>query len=178
VAPVRGLLVLITVLVTVGCGDDQGSEVETDTPATITVSSEAFAEGDEIPERFTCDGDGVSPPLEWSGEQGEAWALVVDDPDAPGGTYIHWVVLDIATRTTSVGTGDVPAGGMQVVNSSDEAAYAGPCPPSGEHRYRFTVYALDAPTGLTGSASLDDALDAIGEHATSHGTMTAVYSSP
>jgi Raf kinase inhibitor-like YbhB/YbcL family protein len=176
VALLRGVLALITALVAAGCGDDQGNEVDTDAQATITVSSEAFAEGDDIPERFTCDGDDVSPPLEWSGEPEAAWALVVDDPDAPDGTYVHWVVLDITTRTMRVGTGEVPAGGAQVVNSSAEVSYAGPCPPSGEHRYRFTVYALDAPIGLAEDASLDDALEAIGDHATSRGTLTAVYS--
>jgi Raf kinase inhibitor-like YbhB/YbcL family protein len=169
---------LIAVLAAAGCSDDQERNVETDAAATITVSSEAFAEGDQVPKRFTCDGEEVSPPLEWSGAQGEAWALVVDDPDAPRGTFVHWVVLDIPTRTTSIETGEVPAGGVQVVNSSGEASYAGPCPPSGEHRYRFTVYALDAPTRLSESASLDEALDTISEHATSRGTMTAVYSRP
>jgi Raf kinase inhibitor-like YbhB/YbcL family protein len=170
--------VLAALLVTVGCSDDQGHEVDTDAASTIAISSDAFAEGDEIPERFTCDGEEVSPPLAWSGGQGKARALVADDPDAPGGTYVHWVVIDIAMRTTSVETGRVPAGGVQVVNSSGQASYAGPCPPSGEHRYRFTVYTLDARTGLTASASLDDALDAISDHATSRGTLAAVYTRP
>ena len=163
------------ILLTAGCSADEGHEVDTDAADTITVSSKAFAEGGQIPERFTCDGEESSPPLEWSGEPAKAWALVVDDPDAPGGTFVHWVVLDIAPETTSVEAGEVPAGGVQVANSSGEASYAGPCPPSGEHRYRFTVYALDAPTGLTESASLEDAVDAIGDHATSRGTMAAVY---
>ena len=87
-------------------------------------------------------------------------------------------MIDIARRTASVETGEVPAGGVQVVNSSNEASYSGPCPPSGKHRYRFNVYALDAPTGLPQSASLDEALDAISDHATSRGTLTAVYSRP
>jgi Raf kinase inhibitor-like YbhB/YbcL family protein len=176
VAPLRGSFLLITILVTAGCSGGQGPEVDTDAAATIKVSSQAFAEGGEVPERFTCDGEELSPPLEWSGGPAMAWALVVDDPDASGGTYVHWVVLDIATGTTSVETGEVPAGGVQVVNSSGESSYAGPCPPSGEHRYRFNVYALDAPTGLAGSASLDDALDAKGDQATALGTMTAIYS--
>jgi Raf kinase inhibitor-like YbhB/YbcL family protein len=167
---------LIAVLMTAGCSDDQGPEVDTDAAATITVSSPAFAEGDELPTQFTCDGDGVSPPLAWSGGHAEAWALVVADPDAPGGTYVHWVVVDIAARATSVERGEVPASGVQLANTSDEATYAAPCPPDGEHHYRFTVYALDAPTGLTDSASLEDALDAIGDHATSLGSITAVYS--
>jgi Raf kinase inhibitor-like YbhB/YbcL family protein len=169
---------LIPALLMAGCGGDQGHEVDSKAAATIRVSSRAFAEGDEIPQRYTCDGEEVSPPLEWSGGPAKAWALVVDDPDAPGGTFVHWVVLDIDTGTTSVGTGGVPAGGVQVVNSSGEDSYAGPCPPSGEHRYRFTVYALDTPTGLAQTASLDDALDAVGDHATARGTMMAVYTRP
>jgi Raf kinase inhibitor-like YbhB/YbcL family protein len=175
VAPLRGPLLLITVLLTAGCSGDQGHEVDTDAAATIRVSSQAFAGGDEIPKRFTCDGEESSPPLEWSGGRAKAWALVVDDPDAPRGTFTHWVVLNIAAGTTSVETGEVPIGGVQVVNSSGEASYAGPCPPSGEHRYRFTIYALDAPIVLTRSESLDDVLDAIGDHATSRGTIAAVY---
>ncbi|MBO0846483.1 MAG: YbhB/YbcL family Raf kinase inhibitor-like protein [Nocardioides sp.] len=175
-APLRGPLLLITVLVAAGCGGGDGHEVNTDAAATITVSSPAFAEGGEIPTRFTCDGEQISPPLEWSGASPRAWALVVDDPDAPSGMFTHWVVLDIAKTTTSIESGHVPAGGVQVVNSSGHASYAGPCPPSGEHRYRFTVYALDAPTGLSGTASLDDAVQAIGDHANARGTLTAVYS--
>ena len=174
--PLRGSLVLATVLVTAGCGSDQRHQVETDAAARIMVSSSALSEGDEIPVQFTCDGEQVSPPLAWSGKPAKAWALVVDDPDAPGGTFVHWVVLDIPTRTTSAESGQVPAGGKQVLNSSDRTSYFGPCPPSGEHRYRFTVYALDAPTKLGTGASLDDSLDAISDHATSRGTMTAVYS--
>jgi Raf kinase inhibitor-like YbhB/YbcL family protein len=159
-----------------GCSSGQNPEVDTDAATTVTVSSQAFAEGDEMPERFTCDGEGISPPMEWSGGPAKAWALVVDDPDAPGGTYVHWVVLDIATATMSTEAGMVPAGGMQVVNSSGDASYGGPCPPSGEHRYRFTIYALAAPTGLAEGSSLDEALDAIGDNATGRGTITAVYS--
>jgi Raf kinase inhibitor-like YbhB/YbcL family protein len=173
----RSTLVLATALVAAGCAGSQDHEVETDVPATIRVSSTAFAEGERIPERFTCDGDQVSPPLRWSGGSAQARALVVDDPDASG-TFVHWVVVDIPAGTTSVATGDVPAGGTQVTSSAGDASYTGPCPPSGTHHYRFTVYALDAPTGLTASASLDDALTAIGDHATARGTLTAVYSRP
>jgi len=163
-------------MVTTGCSDDPAPEVRTDAASTITVSSEALADGHDIPRRFTCDGEEVSPPLAWSGETGKAWALVVDDPDAPGGTYVHWVVVDIAPGTMSVGTGDVPAGGVQIVNSSGDAAYAGPCPPNGEHRYRFTIYGLDAATPLSSGASLNDALDQISDHATSIGTLIVTYS--
>jgi Raf kinase inhibitor-like YbhB/YbcL family protein len=176
VAPHRSLFVTFTAVLIAGCGGGQSHGVDTDAARSVTVSSAAFGSGDEIPREFTCDGDEVSPPLTWSGAPAKAWALVVDDPDAPGGTFVHWVVLDIAGTTTSTGTGAVPAGGVQVTNSSGDASYAGPCPPSGEHHYRFTVYALDSPTRLPDTTSLDDALRAIGDHATARGTLTALYS--
>ena len=169
---------LVVVLVATGCSDDRGHQVASDAASTIAVTSDAFADGDTIPERFTCDGEEVSPPLAWSGEQVAAWALVVDDPDAPGGTYVHWVVVDIAPRTKTVRTGEVPTGGVQIANSAGDTSYAGPCPPGGEHRYRFTVYALDATTGLTEQASTAEALDAVRDHATAQGTLTAVYARP
>ena len=159
-----------------GCGGDQRGHVETDAQDAVTVTSSALAHGERIPTRFTCDGEEVSPPLQWSGPSVHAWALVVDDPDAPGGTFTHWVVVDIPAGTTSVQTGTVPHGGLEVANSSGGTSYFGPCPPNGEHRYRFTVYGLDEPTGLRDSASLADALAAIGDHATSQGTLTTVYS--
>ena len=163
-------------LVVVACGGDQGREVETDAASSVTISSPALTESLTIPTRFTCDGAELSPPLRWSGQPPRAWALVVDDPDAPAGTFTHWVVLDIPAGTTSVRTGELPMGGIEVANSSGGTSYVGPCPPDGEHRYRFTIYGLDAPTRLTHSASLQDALAAVGDHATSRGTLTAVYS--
>jgi Raf kinase inhibitor-like YbhB/YbcL family protein len=177
-AGLRRAFLLGVVLGMAGCGDDQGGDVETDVPRAVTVASPVLTDGEPVPTRFTCDGAEVSPPLQWSGPSAEEWALVVDDPDAPGGTFTHWVVLDIPAGTTSVTTGEVPQGGLEVPNSSGGTSYFGPCPPKGEHRYRFTVYALDAPTGSSEDASLDDALAAIGDHATSQGTLTAVYARP
>jgi Raf kinase inhibitor-like YbhB/YbcL family protein len=142
------------------------------------VTSTEFADGEAIPVAFTCDGAETSPPLAWNGDAGAkpaAWALVVDDPDAPGGTFVHWVVLDIPPATRSVAAGAVPAGSTQATNSSGSAAYAGPCPPSGTHHYRFTVYALTAPTGLADGASTDDALAKIRSAAEAKGTLVGVY---
>jgi Raf kinase inhibitor-like YbhB/YbcL family protein len=170
------LLLIITVVLTAACGAGGKDEVDANVASTITVTSDAFGEGDRIPQKFTCDGDEISPPLAWSGGKGSAWALVVDDPDAPGSTFVHWVVLDIAEKTRSVQAGQVPTHGVEVENSSGAASYAGPCPPSGEHHYRFTVYALDQPTGLTGDVGLDEALAEISDHATARGRLTGVYS--
>lgn len=147
--------------------------------ASIGVTSTAFAEGAPIPAVYSCRGRNVSPPLAWSGGPTEAaaLALVVDDPDAPRGTYTHWVVLDISPAVTSVGEGAVPAGAVQARNSAGEARYTGPCPPSGIHHYRFSVYALSKPLGLADGISLGIAIRAISEHAIAKGTLTGTFAS-
>lgn len=148
--------------------------------SSVSVTSTAFDEDGEIPARFTCDGKESSPPLAWEGtaRPPRAWALVVDDPDAPGGTFVHWVVLDIPRGTRSVAEAATPARAVQADNSAGDPAYAGPCPPSGRHRYRFTVYGLSERTGLHDGAALADALDAIAAAATSRGTLLATYQRP
>jgi Raf kinase inhibitor-like YbhB/YbcL family protein len=143
----------------------------------VTVRSAAFRDGAAIPARFTCDGPGTSPPLAWSGgpKDVRSWALVVDDPDAPDGTFVHWVVGGIPPATRSVGAGQVPAGGRQAKNSAGRVGYTPPCPPSGTHHYRFTVYALPARTKLATGASTDDALHAVRSAAVGHGTLVGIY---
>jgi Raf kinase inhibitor-like YbhB/YbcL family protein len=163
-------------MVSTACGGDD-EEPATDAPESIIVSSTAFQPDQPIPARFSCNGDNVSPALSWEGLPADAKsvALVVDDPDAPRGTFTHWVVVDIPVGTTSVAEGAVPSGGKQAQNSAGDAAYAGPCPPSGTHHYRFTVYALSAPTGLADGAKLDDALNAIDKVTIARGRLTGTY---
>ncbi|MDN5852305.1 MAG: YbhB/YbcL family Raf kinase inhibitor-like protein [Actinomycetia bacterium] len=105
-----------------------------------------------------------------------ALALVVDDPDAPAGTWTHWVVLDMPTKTRVSHEDKVPRGGVQAENSWGDASYGGPCPPSGTHRYRFKLYALDESTGLDAGASLEEALAAVDEHAIARGQLVGTYS--
>lgn len=169
-----GALTLLVAFVA-GCGGD--GDVETETSSSIAVTSSAFDEGAPIPEVYSCRGLNVSPPLAWSGVPADAaaLALVVDDPDAPGGSYVHWVVVDIDADTTSVSERALPSGGVQAENSGGDARYVGPCPPSGTHRYRFTVYALSEPTGLSDGAPLNEALEAISANAISQGTLTGTF---
>jgi Raf kinase inhibitor-like YbhB/YbcL family protein len=144
---------------------------------TISVDSPDITEGEPIPRRYTCDGEDVSPPLRWSGipQDTVALALVVDDPDAPRGTFTHWVVVDIDPGVTSLARGQSPQGAQQIANSAGRASYMGPCPPSGVHRYRFTVYALSRRLALPPRASLQSALDAIGAAATAQGRLVGTY---
>jgi hypothetical protein len=175
--------VVSAVIAATTSGCDSGGE-RADPPtggaSVITVTSSAFGEGQPIPEKYSCDGDEVSPPLAWSGVPNEAaaLALVVDDPDAPGGTYVHWVVANIDPSARSVGEGAVPAGGVQVANSAGNASYAGPCPPSGTHRYRFTVHALDRSVDIGDGESLDDAFTAVDDASVAQGTLTGTYERP
>ncbi len=176
----RLVVPLLCCLATAGCADDPAADLDVQAPATVTVTSTAFGEGGGIPTRFTCDGEEISPPLAWESTSGDprAWALVVDDPDAPGSTFVHWVVLDIPRGTQSVAEASAPAGSVQADNTAGDAGYAGPCPPSGRHRYRFTVYGLSERTGLDDGAALGDALDAISSEAVSRGTLLATYERP
>ncbi|MGZ0147496.1 YbhB/YbcL family Raf kinase inhibitor-like protein [Kribbella sp. WER1] len=173
----RRLLVWAAVLLSAAaCGGGPGKEPSVVTPISMTVTSTAFRDGGAIPRRYTCDGAGTSPPLAWTGTPADAKALaiVVDDPDAPNGTFTHWVVLDLAPDTTSLTEGAAPAG-KQADNSAGKPSYFGPCPPSGTHHYRFTVYALSKATNLPAGTKLADALKAIDSNAIARGRLTATY---
>lgn len=120
-----------------------------ETRADLSLSSPAFGDGETIPTLYTCDGRDISPPLQWRGvpEEARSLALVVDDPDAPAGTWVHWVVYNIPPDTARLAedtaSEDLPAGAREGVNSWGRTGYGGPCPPSGEHRYLHKLYALD-----------------------------------
>ena len=109
----------------------------------MKLKSEDFEDNNEIPSEFTCDGRDVSPQLSWEDVPAEtkSFTLSVADPDAPMGTFIHWLVFDIPKEVNNIARGTVP--GKQVENDFGKKDYGGPCPPSGTHRYIFTLYALD-----------------------------------
>lgn len=148
------------------------------TDTTFHLSSTAFAEGGEIPSRFTCDGEDVSPDLTWEGAPSNtaALALVVDDPDAKG--WVHWVVFDM-TGTSSGGLAEgistSPDSPPQGTNDFRRVGWGGPCPPSGEHRYAFRLLALDEPLGLTGAPAAADVLSAAEGHIVGEAQLTARY---
>jgi Raf kinase inhibitor-like YbhB/YbcL family protein len=163
-----------------GCGFVGAKETDTGTGTateSLAVRSSAFRDGAPIPLEFSCRGAGISPPLAWSGVDRDARsvALVVDDPDAPGGTFTHWVVFNIDPKTTSVGAGAVPAGASQARNSAGQARYDGPCPPSGTHHYRFTVYVLRSPLTVPGGSAMDRVLAAIRAKGIAKGTLTGTF---
>lgn len=123
----------------------------------IRIESPALSEGDTVPTRFTCDGENVSPPLRWSGVPGDATELRISltDPDAPRGTFTHWLVTGVDAATSEVETGAVPVGAIEGVNDFGDSGYGGPCPPAGApHRYVFTIEALDAAGNVVDSGQL------------------------
>jgi Raf kinase inhibitor-like YbhB/YbcL family protein len=161
-----------------GCGTSSPTKPPS-APAKIVLTSPAFSSGATIPEQFTCDGDDVSPPLRWTGVPPGSvqLAVVVDDPDAPGGAFNHWTLFGIDPRIHALATGSVPAGARQARNSNGDDRYTGPCPPSGEdpHHYQLSLYALKRPLGLGNGVAAKDALDAIGRNAIAEGHLTGTY---
>jgi Raf kinase inhibitor-like YbhB/YbcL family protein len=137
----------------------------------LTVSSPAFSR--LIPREYTCRGSGQSPPIYWSGAPAgtKSLALVVDDSGAPITPYVYWVVFDISPGTTEIAAGQLPQGARTADNSRGKAAYDPPCP-AASHKYRFTVYALNARLSLHNGASLVAAWTAIASHAIDHGRFT------
>jgi Raf kinase inhibitor-like protein, YbhB/YbcL family len=175
----RMLVVVALAAITTGCGGPSGDqEVPVTVPTSITVTSPAFAAGEAIPLDYTCDGAGRIPSLAWSEVPDDtgALALVVDDPDAPSGTFIHWVVLDLPAETRGLPDGRLPAGTAQALNSGGRVGWYPPCPPRGTHRYRFTVHALSRATGVPDGAPLERALAAIRGFAVASGTLEGTYS--
>lgn len=136
---------------------EKGQPTITPTQEAFRVSSSAFGGYGTIPKKYTCDGDNVSPPLSIANIPSNATslALVVEDPDAPVGTFTHWIVWNIAPTTKDIAEGESPHASEQGINSAGKSGYTGPCPPS-RHRYFFKLYALDTTIGLDGKANVSD----------------------
>lgn len=111
----------------------------------MIITSPAFEQNGMIPIKYTCDGENINPPLKFIGvpEAAQSLVLIVDDPDAPYGSWVHWVVMDIDPKINSIHEGVAPASAKEGANSSGNFGYDGPCPPAGTHRYFFRLYALD-----------------------------------
>lgn len=149
----------------------------------LDVTSPAFQPGQPIPTRYTCDGQNVSPPLRWSGVPDSAvtLAVVAEDPDAPHGTWVHWVLYGLDSRRTGLPEGVPPReavldGALQGRNDFKDIGYGGPCPPAGQrHRYFFHVYALDERPDLGAAATKADLLDAMKGHVLAEGELMGTY---
>ncbi len=136
-----------------------------------------FGDNQAIPSEFTCDGENVNPELNISGvpKEAKSLSLIVDDPDAPSGDFVHWVMWNIGAETTQIKENSVPAGAMVGKNDFGNNHYGGPCPPSGTHRYQFKVYALDVKLNLAADAGKKELLNAMNGHILDQAQLTGIY---
>ncbi len=151
--------------------------VEADELSLLIISSSAFEHNGMIPSKYTCDGSNVNPPFHFAEIPGgtRTLALIMDDPDAPMGTWDHWIVWNISLEYGRVDENTVPPGSVQGKNGWGRSEYGGPCPPSGTHRYFIKVFALDSLIPLEGGASKKDLEKAMGGHILSKGELIGIY---
>lgn len=142
----------------------------------MEVTSTAFGNEEEIPDKYTCGGENINPPLKITDIPGEAvsLALICDDPDAPGGTFVHWLLWDFKP-VQELMEDSVPENAVQGATSYRVNHYKGPCPPSGVHRYYFKIYALDTTLGLQESAGKQDLLEAMDGHILDSAVLMGTY---
>lgn len=148
----------------------------------FSLTSLAFTHGQPIPRKYSCDGENISPPLQWTQPHPavKSFVLIADDPDAPRGTWVHWVLYNMPATTSGLPEG-IPTsaklsdGSLQGNNSWPKLGYGGPCPPSGTHRYYFKLYALDTPLPLDSGATKEDVLAAMQGHILAHTELMGTY---
>lgn len=159
-------------------GERGGEETSMATLSTLTLSSPAFSEGDLIPSRYTCDGEDLMPPIEVRGipQNTQTLAIIMDDPDAPSGTWDHLVVFNIPVTgdSFSIKEGAVPRG-TDGKNSWGKTGYGGPCPPSGTHRYIFRVYALGTKLAIPSGSTKEVVEKAMEDHVLAEGKLAGQY---
>ncbi len=153
-----------------------------ETKMELKLTSSAFKDGEMIPPKYTCDGENISPPLNWSGipEGTKSLALINDDPDAPVGDWVHWIVFNIPPNTKELKESAsnkklLPKGAIEGLNDWNRIGYGGPCPPSGIHRYFFKLYALDCELSLKQGATKKQLLEAIKGHVLSQAELIGKY---
>ena len=177
---------LVALAALASCGASSGSAnqargggaVDNATLTKLNLISDSFKNGQPIPKQFTCDGADQTPVLRWGAppEGTKSFALVIDDPDAPGGMFRHWGVFDIPASARSIGDGKHV--GTEVTNDFDKPGYGGPCPPPGHgpHHYHFKLFALDTDKlGLSPSAKVADVENAARQHAIAEGEIVGTY---
>jgi len=149
----------------------------------ITITSTAFSEGSMIPQNYTCDGEDISPPLVWSGvpDGTKSLALICDDPDAPMGTWVHWVLFNIPPHIMELPANIPPEkiiqnGAKHGINDFRKFGYGGPCPPGGTHRYYFKLYALDTEINVEAGINKAQLLQAMEGHILTEGQLMGRYS--
>ncbi len=153
------------------------SPYQTNNDTNMKISSPAFENQQNILVKYTCDGANLNPPLEISGvpENAQSLVLIVDDPDAPSGTWTHWTLWNIDPQIAGIDENSFPPGAVQGKTSFGKSGWGGPCPPSGTHRYFFKLFALDAKLDLTGSVSVENLQAAMNPHIIESAELVGLY---
>lgn len=177
------ILPLAMVLI-LGCDDSAKNQLvaKGDEQMPIEITSPAFEDAGMIPYKYTCDGQNVSPPLKWHGipQEAKSIAIICDDPDAPMGTWVHWVTWNIPVNSDGLAENipidkQLPNGTRQGITSFQCHGYGGPCPPSGTHRYYFKLYALDTELEIADTSTKDNLLNAMSGHIIAQGQLMGKY---
>ena len=182
----KNVVVLVAVLILLFCSckdsEEAGSGAVGGKRMEIKITSSAFEDGGLIPAKYSCDGADISPPLQWDAvpEGTKSVALICDDPDAPMGTFVHWVIFGLPAETKELAENipsdeTLPNGAKQGTSDFGRIGYGGPCPPSGTHRYFFKIYALDTEIDLAAGASKRELLKAMEGHILGQGQLIGKY---
>lgn len=143
----------------------------------MKLSSSAFSQNEIIPKKYTCDGENVNPPLSIADipKETKSLVLIVDDPDAPKGTWVHWTVFNINPEIKEIAENSIPKDGIEGMTDFGRPGYGGPCPPSGTHRYFFKIYSLDTKLDLKANASKKDLEKAMAGHILAKAELIGLY---
>lgn len=143
----------------------------------MKIISRAFENNQMIPQKYTCDGENISPPLQISDipEEAKSLVLIIDDPDAPSGDWVHWLVWNINPETKLITENESPKGAIQGINDFNRQNYDGPCPPSGIHHYQFKIYALDTILNLPSNSRKKDLEKTIEDHLLDKDILIGLY---
>jgi Raf kinase inhibitor-like YbhB/YbcL family protein len=146
--------------------EEEVVEAEEELGGVMKIESPSFKNNEMIPSKYTCDAENINPPITISGisQDAKSLVLIVDDPDAPAKTWVHWTVWNIDPKTTEILENSVPQDAVEGVTDFGTPGYGGPCPPSGTHRYFFKLYALDTTLDLSSSATVEDIQEAMEGH--------------
>lgn len=168
------LLIFVVFFLIIGCAQKQDEVIQM---GELKLTSSAFKNEGRIPDKYTCMGEDISPPLEINGvpEGAKSLVLIIDDPDAPMGTWDHWVVFNIPL-ISKIEENSVPQGGVQGINDFKKHDYGGPCPPSGTHVYMFKLYALDITLDLDEDSGKVDVENAMEGHVLAQTKLLGTYS--
>jgi Raf kinase inhibitor-like YbhB/YbcL family protein len=179
---ILGISVLVLVIFISGCTSQNDSQT-TGNSSNFKIKSSAFSDGGKIPQKYTSDGENISPPLSWTSTPAgtKTFAIICEDPDAPGGNFTHWVVFNIPKNVNQLAEGitnqrTLDNGAKQGINDFNRIGYSGPAPPSGTHRYVFKIYALDTELNLGVGATKDQLTSAMQGHIIGEAQITGKYS--